>query len=280
MIARRLWQGEGACRREFEVAYPGLNPLADETAWGLWLQCLRPKDVLIESIEDLGRETTCPKCRDGGWLYRRVAPDSPDNGRVAPCPYCTEQREAERLAVRRLEQSGIPEAKRQVGFDSFRETPGTREAFRAARSLAEGTADFKLLLLYGGHGCGKTHLAYAAALYRLRQGESVCYRYVPAMFRELRLAMKDNRVDDVIMTLGGCHLLVLDELGAEQGTPWQDERLEDIVDERYKRELPLIVTSNRDLRSLPSAIVSRFRERGLGRIVLNEGKDYRPAKGG
>lgn len=282
MIARRLWDGDwgGACRREFEMAHPDVDPLADETAWGLWLQHLRPRDVLIESIEDPGRETTCPKCRDGGWLYRHVAPDSPDNGRVVPCPYCTEQREAERLAVRRLEQSGIPEAKRQVGFESFRETPGTREAFRAARSLAEGSADFKLLLIYGAHGNGKTHLAYAAALYRLRQGESVCFRYVPALFGELRRAMKDDKVDDVVVTLGGCHLLVLDELGAEQGTPWQDETLERIVNERYCRELPLICTSNRDLKALPSAIVSRFRESGLGRIVLNEGKDYRPGKGG
>lgn len=281
-IARRLWDGDwgAACRREFERAHPGVDPLADEPSWALWVQHLRPNAVLIESIEDPGREVSCPKCRDGGWLYQALKKTDPDYGRAIPCPYCTEQREADRLAKCRLEQSGIPETKRQVSFDTFKEMAGTREAFRAARSLAEGSADFKLLLIYGPHGNGKTHLAYAAALYRLRAGQHVQFRYVPTMFRELRQAMKEDRVDDILMTLGGCHLLVLDDLGAEQGTAWQDERLEDIVDERYRRELPLICTSNRDLRGLPPAIVSRFRESGLGKIVFNEGKDYRPGKGG
>jgi DNA replication protein DnaC len=74
-------------------------------------------------------------------------------------------------------------------------------------------------------------------------------------------------------------LLVLDDLGAENTTPWGMEKLIIIVDYRYVNGLPLMVTSNKDLSNLPQddehRLGSRLMRAPFSHVVEMQGPEYR-----
>ncbi|MBA7590759.1 hypothetical protein ES708_32896 [subsurface metagenome] len=64
------------------------------------------------------------------------------------------------------------------------------------------------------------------------------------------------------------------------GSEWELGQLEEIIAIRYRERLFTILTTNRDLTELPERVVSRFKDPDVGRVVLNDGADYRRRKGG
>lgn len=64
------------------------------------------------------------------------------------------------------------------------------------------------------------------------------------------------------------------------GSAWEYGQLEDIIATRYRERLFTIMTTNQDLGELPERITSRFFDPDIGRVILNEGADYRRLKGG
>jgi len=76
---------------------------------------------------------------------------------------------------------------------------------------------------------------------------------------------------------GEVELLVLDDLGAEQRTPWANEKLFQLLHHRYNAMLPTVITSNRmALEGRDHRIVSRLHDRELVRqVIMQETQDYR-----
>ncbi|MBP9041487.1 MAG: ATP-binding protein, partial [Anaerolineaceae bacterium] len=70
-------------------------------------------------------------------------------------------------------------------------------------------------------------------------------------------------------------LLVLDDLGAQNSTKWAGEKLFQIVDYRYARKLPTVVTTNLDLEELDDRIRSRLQDPDLVTRVRITAPDYR-----
>src|SRR4029079_3312899 len=70
-------------------------------------------------------------------------------------------------------------------------------------------------------------------------------------------------------------LLIVDDLGTENTTPWAREKLYQIFNHRYNHRLPTVITSNTDLESLDPRIASRICDQTLCRHVYLEAKDYR-----
>ena len=69
--------------------------------------------------------------------------------------------------------------------------------------------------------------------------------------------------------------LVLDDFKPEYASNRGADRIEEIIDWRYRNYLPTVLISNRDIAELPERIGSRFSESGIGRVVVNRGKDFR-----
>ena len=267
---------------------------AFQTAWAQFRADREKERPVIPSLEDPSREAECRTCRDAGWVDPTppVLPgDLPNYCRPIPCPDCSAWRFEEERKRRIMAQSGIPIAHHQDDFGNFEPVPGTQQAFEAASQLAEGTAPFVLLLIYGGVGNGKTHLGYAACLRAKERGLHIKFQPLSDLFSELRLEMskKDGRVEGVVNKIKTVPFLVLDDMAASYDTPWQLERLLEIVDYRYRERLPLIFTTNRDcglnpkvksdLKRLPEQILRRFREVGTGLTVQNSAGEYRKRGG-
>ena len=164
-------------------------------------------------------------------------------------------------------------------------------ALDAAWALAEGTAKFKLLLIYGKVGNGKSHLGFAACIRRKERKLRAKWQPFTEWFADLRREMgqKGGDAEAKMDALKEVPFLVLDDASTIFDSAWQTSRLVELVDYRYVRELPTILITNRDLitqtdgtgrkiEPFPAQVLSRFNEKGLGKTVCNEAGDYRPKK--
>jgi DNA replication protein DnaC len=78
-------------------------------------------------------------------------------------------------------------------------------------------------------------------------------------------------------------LLVLDDLGTERATEWAAQALFQIVNHRYSKRLPLVVTTNlsvEDARRMDARLVSRLleganQEGGWTRVLTMPCADFR-----
>jgi DNA replication protein DnaC len=89
--------------------------------------------------------------------------------------------------------------------------------------------------------------------------------------------MNNGNADDLINKICAVGFLALDDWGANKETDWSNSVIEQIIDYRYSHEKPLIVTTNKDIESIPPAVLSRFRDTG-SRIVFNGDVDRRVAR--
>lgn len=108
------------------------------------------------------------------------------------------------------------------------------------------------LVLYGGCGCGKTHLA-AAIANELKRRYHLC-RFTT--FGDLLSSVRDtySTGDSEQVVIDGYRkapLLIIDDLGKEKATEFSTATLFNIVNYRYESGLPLVITTNHSLDELP-----------------------------
>lgn len=200
----------------------------------------------------------------------------PDFGRLIPC-HCKDD-EIQRLRSLKLLRISNIEPFRDKTFENFdRNVPGVARAFSRAMEFARNPRGW--LILYGDYGCGKTHLAAAIANEVLKMNTEVLFTVVPDLLDHLRSTFGphsevayDERFDQV----RGAKLLILDDLGTENATPWAREKLYQIINHRYNYALPTVITSNREPKDIDPRILSRMEDMALcpERIMLDAG-DYR-----
>lgn len=163
-------------------------------------------------------------------------------------------------------------------FAKFNKVPGTESTYDAFFAFAEGNAP-PFLLCIGGVGNGKTFLAEAATI-RLLQRDIDAWYYTMANFMSLlHQGIKDNTVDSVMDTFSRLPALVLDDWG--DLSDWEEEKLKDLINERYRWHRITCLTSNRSFDCLMQRnerVISRYTDTEISVMVLNRGEDYRPQK--
>jgi DNA replication protein DnaC len=190
--------------------------------------------------------------------------------------------ERERRQVEALQRLSALDAFHNRTFDNFdSKTLGVTEAYDLARRFAEDP--YGWLVLRGGVGCGKTHLAAAIANAALKAGLPVLFAVVPDLLDHLRSTFSPSseiQYDELFEGVRSTHLLVLDDLGTESATPWAQEKLFQLINHRYNNQLPTVITTNRRLESLDERIQSRLGDRVLCAMVEMNAKDYRALQKG
>lgn len=197
-----------------------------------------------------------------------------------------------------MAHAGVPERYADARFDNWRETPGTRSALQAARKCA---ADPCNLVLIGPWGTGKTRLAASIMAARIEQyleqypdevisegPEGIATRPPFAsrfvsliqLLDAIRRSYEYADEPDPLPQLRRAPLLILDDMGREKATDWVLERLYALIDDRYGRKLPTVVTTNYSLDELArrdyGAMVSRLTEDGI--VVQIKAADQRPGQ--
>jgi len=142
-----------------------------------------------------------------------------------------------------------------------------KSAFKAAREFAKNPHGW--LVLQGGYGSGKTHLAAAIANYRAAEGRPPLFVMVPDLLDHLRSTFSpdstvsyDRRFNEVKTA----PLLVLDDLGTQSMTNWVQEKLYQLFNYRYNAALPTVITTSDTLSEIDPRIRSRMMDRRICRI--------------
>lgn len=238
----------------------------------------------IDAPPGLGKPD-CSHCSGLGYVIADVSPEQPGFGRAVPC-VC---RAAERVSTRydallRLSQIGTL---LHCTFDSFRpaghglipaKQRNLKMAYDQVFEYAQNPTGW--LLLKGGYGCGKTHLAAAIANYRLDQGHPVLFINTPDLLDHLRATFSPNstiRLDERFEQIREAPLLILDDLGTQSNSEWAQEKLYQLFNHRYNTRLPTVITTNLELELIEIRIHSRMVDPDLVKIVHITAPDFRGA---
>jgi len=104
---------------------------------------------------------------------------------------------------------------------------------------------------------------------------------VPDLLDALRAAfVSPDRYTQLFALVREVELLVLDDLGAQQPSPWSNEKLLQILNYRAMYALPTIITAlPKELQGLDEQLRSRLTDYKLITMVIFEQvKDFRPHK--
>ncbi|MBR1625557.1 MAG: ATP-binding protein [Bacteroidales bacterium] len=165
-------------------------------------------------------------------------------------------------------------------FDTFKPyNEITKKAKAAAIDYAENIHDHLNTgknLIIAGSGCvgtGKTHLACAVAQRVMELGVPAKFINVVSMISEIKENFSVKNFTDI-------ELLIIDDLGKENGTDWVKETVYSIINKRYEKMLPTVITTEKTIEAMTShyedkgkAILSRICE--SFRFIELNGEDYR-----
>lgn len=220
-----------------------------------------------------------------GYVRLDVPVGHPDFGKLFPCTCRMKDLQAQRNEM--LRSVSNLDALRRFTFESFNPDGHglSPERQRNLHGAYEATLDYsrKLqgwLILTGGYGSGKTHLAAAIANHAISQGVIALFVTVPDLLDHLRAAFAPRSTQgysERFEQIRNAPLLILDDLGTENATPWALEKLFQLLNYRYMSRLPTVITTNQDLERIEPRLRSRFADPDLVEIVTILAPDYRAA---
>lgn len=190
-------------------------------------------------------------------------------------PYCAcecerKRFEAEREEFRKNQRlaemqrfravSGITGSLAESRFENYGVTEDNKRAYTICKRYAERFGELPKknqgLLLWGSVGTGKTFSAACIANSLLDGGVPV----IMTSFAKLLGRDKGFGIDgEFISELNRAALLIIDDLGAERSTDFALEKVYSVIDSRYSAGLPMILTTNLDLREMQNCADIRYR---------------------
>ena len=150
-----------------------------------------------------------------------------------------------------------------------------QEAYRTAMKYAEDPQQW--LILAGHTGRGKTRLAAAIGNYCRENGRDVMLVVVPDLLDGLRAGYNPNNprdFDAIFDRVRNTQLLILDDLGAQSGTAWADEKLFQLLNHRYNACLATVITTNLTTPEMEPRVVSRITDLEVSTIILMGAFDF------
>ena len=182
-------------------------------------------------------------------------------------------------AQRLKESSNLGERFLNRTFGNF-EVKKDPNAYQQCRAYSEREMLFSDkrngLLIFGGIGSGKTHLAAAIANAFISRGIPVLFGTYSEHLEKLREEF-DSKKREYLSMMKNTPVLVLDDIGKERKSEWTQQIIFDVVNYRYEHLLPTIITTNFDADGLANhvggAVWSRLYE--MCSAVATSGKDYR-----
>jgi DNA replication protein DnaC len=225
----------------------------------------------------------CPICGGVGYLRKDVPLGDPEFGRISPC-VCMQGLLQSQASERLYRFSNLDRLKHMT-FDSFSPhgrfafSPIAQKSLEQAYNLAHSFARTRngWLLLEGGFGCGKTHLAAAIANFSAEHGIPTMFLTAPDLLDWLRASFEgnDERFSQRFEEIRQVPLLIIDDFGTQNATPWSQEKLFQLLDYRYVNESPTVITTNLRLEEIDGRIRSRLSDTERVSRVRILAPDYR-----
>lgn len=239
-------------------------------------------NIPISSSTSLG-DPNCPHCGGQGYLRADVPMGHPNFGKLEVC-VCRQQNVSDQIRDRLFSLSHLDELE-DLTFATFKprgrkglgemQSNSLEMAFNQAQHYAKNLKGW--LLLQGGYGCGKTHLAAGIANFAVEMGVPTLFLTVPDLLDTLRFSYdsEDTTFEERFDEIRNASLLILDDFGTQNATAWAQEKLFQIVNYRYINKLPLVVTTNLALDEIEARIRSRLADPELVTACRINAPDFR-----
>ena len=228
--------------------------------------------------EDESGILICGKCgepRQRFMLFDDPTDDDPEHKSelkvVTMCRCEREEEERERRKeeaakdmekIQRLRNASLLDEKlRGATFDAYKVTKYNERNLKLCRRYAmkfdQMVEKDQGLIFWGSVGTGKSFAAACIA-------NSLLDRKVPVVmtsFVKLLEVFQSGRDEEtsILNRLGYAKLVIFDDLGAERGTDFALEKVYNIVDSRYRKNLPMILTTNLTIEEMKSEVDMRYR---------------------
>jgi DNA replication protein DnaC len=212
---------------------------------------------------------TCPdgRCDGSGFLYDEAA------RRARSCT-CRPGRIARKRAA--ALEGRIPKRFREVSFEREplisieRANPHVvREVRQYVRTIAEQLDAGRGLWFTGDVGTGKTTLAMLISKAAMEADRTVAIYSLPRLLALLRDTYQDDAkysLNELIDRLSAVDLLHVDDVGAEQTSPWVLEQLYTIVNTRYEDGKAILLTTNLVTKDGDEALRDQIGDRTVSRL--------------
>lgn len=181
-----------------------------------------------------------------------------------------EERKAQLLAVT-LSRIPVPPRFESAGFASYElDQTGDQQGKRLAQlqnyadQFCEHYVQGTSLILSGGPGTGKTHLALSVAKQIALIGFQAKYLTTRKLLRQIRDTWNKRSElteQQIIDQLADVDLLIIDEIGVQRGTDDELNTIFEIIDERYQKSRPSILITNLPWQELKQVIGERSADR-------------------
>lgn len=207
----------------------------------------------------------------------------PDFGKLQICA-CRANQVAKQIHQRLFAISNLDNLQ-HLTFENFQprgriglgpwQADSLERAYNQAQQFAQKAEGW--LLLQGGFGCGKTHLAAAIANFTVGIGLPTLFITVPDLLDALRYTYNnpESTFEERFEEIRTAPLLIMDDFGTQNATPWAQEKLFQIINLRYINHLPLVITTNMLLEQIEGRIRSRLEDPELVTRVFIQAPDYR-----
>lgn len=251
---------------------PFFNPY--EQMLGIAKSCLRKQGrKAVDYVNDDGL-LVCGVCGKPRQTYISVPNPTPDNmGRILTTTICDCEKEAEKKAaekkreaenldkISRLRQVSLIDAKfKNVSFSALERTKYNEKWIKFCENYAkrfpEMLARNQGLLLYGNVGTGKSYAAAAIANSLLSKAVPV----VMVSFVEIIKNIESHKMtqEEITALVNSAQLVIFDDLGAERNSDFALEKVYSIIDSRYRKKLPMIVTTNLAMEQMKNEVDIRY----------------------
>ncbi len=179
---------------------------------------------------------------------------------------------------------------RSSTFENWDYGKGTKQmcelGTRYAKNFKECREEGLGLLIYGEPGNGKTYLSSAIANKLLESFVPVICVSINGLLSRIQETYSKwgkEAESDIIRGLCNADLLIIDDLGTEKRTEWSKAMIYNIIDSRYRSNLPLIISSNLNInpKEVNGILAEMYDRRTEDRIlemctpVLNNQKSIR-----
>lgn len=240
---------------------------------------------LSTELKTLG-DPNCPHCSGAGYLRFDVPIGHEKFGKLESC-VCRAKDVALNARKRLFVLSNL-ERLANLNFENFNSSgnvkaqfmiPQERENLHQAFEVCEEFARLQngWLLLEGGYGCGKTHLAAAIANNAVNAGTPTLFITVPDLLDSLRFAFNDPETtfEQRFDGIRNVDLLILDDFGTQNSTSWAQEKIFQIMNYRYINKLATVITTNLMLDAFEGRVRSRLQDAEVVNHLKISAPDYR-----
>lgn len=204
-------------------------------------------------------EDFCPVCNKPRLVYykfggsircRTQLCDCETKARDARAAERKKEEEFRELQIRQSEALGANTYKKYTFENDKGFNKGVTDLCkRYVETFPEQKKNGRGFIFYGKVGSGKSYSAGCIVNELIKRKVSCFMDSIPHLIGKLTSAFPEER-EEIIRVVRSVSLLVLDDLGAESGTPTQMNLLYLLIDERYKSGLPMIITTNLNLDEL------------------------------